>query len=207
MIILLQFLLDFGSSLDLFTRANTYFLTLAVGVRSLWGSSHAQGKDPGSSRSCSGAEASFRHLGFLCSNPSLSMLAAIGTRVLTASSRQAATDRFRGARNASSDLNIDQCSFKEKKTPTIQVRQSLLLFFGGGCTLASLRRLTEVSAMAHNRAEFEVLMKHYVIYISSSWLAGRTFPGSIKDVFCLLQIFLLESAVSADVNNSPFQRC
>ena len=39
------------------------------------------------------------------------------TCVLTASSCQAATALFRGPRNFSHDLNTDQCSYEEKKTP------------------------------------------------------------------------------------------
>lgn len=77
----LQFLWDFASLLDLFTLISAHTLTLAVGVRSLWGSSHAQGKDTESSQRLSGAEDSFRCLGFLCINPNLSMLAVTGRLV------------------------------------------------------------------------------------------------------------------------------
>ena len=48
MAILLQ--MDFGSSLSLFTVVSACFLTLALGIQSVWGSPHAQGKDPESSR-------------------------------------------------------------------------------------------------------------------------------------------------------------
>lgn len=43
---LVQFLLDFASSLDLLTLRSSCFPTLAVLVRSLWGSPHANRKDP-----------------------------------------------------------------------------------------------------------------------------------------------------------------
>jgi len=109
MVILLQLLLDFGSSLSLFTQANASFLTAAVGV---WFPKVSSSR-------------SFIQTFGIPPQQSQSLRAGRDgeTCVLTAGSCQAPTARFCGPQNLPSDLNTEQCSHKERKTPFRSLRR------------------------------------------------------------------------------------